>query len=180
MLFQNKTKASIYTCLNMQKILSKALALDPLENEYIHRKKLMELMDNVTTDFSEKGYSSTNYQFTYFYEHEFSIEPLVGDGIHLPDAKESLGYALLDNKDILQKFLEENIESDVILNIHGYVDPFVEMINSDPLKDYPEFKHLLNIYDDGRFEVKDRQICAHGEVLQIGVGWESKHHTIHY
>jgi hypothetical protein len=178
MLFQNKIKTSIYACLNMENILSKAL--DPLEEDYIPRKKLMELMKNVTTDFGGKGYSSTNYQFRYIYEHEFLIEPLVGDGIHLPDAKEALGHALLGNKDILQKFIKENADSDLILNIPGHIDPFVEMLNSDPLEDFPEFKHLLNIYNEGRFEVKDRKICAHGEGLQIGVGWSPKHSTIHY
>lgn len=175
MLFQNKTKTSIYTCLNMDRILSKALEID-----CIAHKQLMELMENVITDFSGKGYSSTNYQFTYFYEHEFLIEPLVGDAIHLPDAKEALGHALLDNKNILQEFIKENIDSDLILNIPGYTDPFLEMIVSDPLEKLPEFKHLLNIYDEGRFEVKDRKICAHGETLQIGVGWVPKHYTIHY
>lgn len=175
MLFKNKINTDIYTCLNLEKILSKAL-----DQDFLPYEELMALMKNVTTDFSGKGYSSNNYQFTYFYEHEFLIEPLVGDGIHLPDAKEALGYALLDNKEPLQKFIKKNIDSDLILNIHGYNEPFLEILVSDPIKDFPEFKHLLNIYDEGRFEVKDRQICARGESLQIGVGWVPKHSTIHY
>lgn len=152
---KKKTTTDIIACFNVERLLSTAFYQD-----FIPDKELRELMEILKTDFSEIGYSSIKYQFTYVYTRQFSIEPLVGDGIHLPDAKEMLRRVLSENRAVIQKYIKENANSNFIPN--------------------PNFEYLLNIYDEGRFEVMDRQICDNGEILQIVVFWEPDNNLIHY
>ncbi|MDX1592162.1 MAG: hypothetical protein R3283_09370 [Balneolaceae bacterium] len=155
MLFKKKITTDIIACFKIESLLSTAFYQD-----FIPDKELRELMEMLKTDFSEIGYSSMKYQFTYIYNYQFLIEPLTGDGIHLPKAKKVLRKVLVENKSIIQKYITENANSYTIPN--------------------PNFEYLLNIYDEGRFEVIDRQITENGEVLQIVVVWEPDNNLIHY